>query len=92
MLLVETYLFSSIYLINIYIYIYLYNSLFSCYIFYAFSAHQKINSGDFLFEAEQKAQKPKKIWLEDVNCINLNSPKKVSMNKKSSQLLEVMIV
>ena len=34
--------------------------MFSCYITYAFSEQQKMNSGFFLFEAEQKAKKAKK--------------------------------
>ena len=40
--------------------IYLLLSTFSCYITYALSEQQKINSGFFLYEAEQKAIKAKK--------------------------------
>ena len=40
--------------------IYLLLSTFSCYINYALSEQQKINSGLFLYEAEQKAKKAKK--------------------------------
>ena len=40
--------------------IYLLLSTFSCYINYALSEQQKINSGFFLYEAEQKAKKAKK--------------------------------
>ena len=42
------------------IHIYLFLSANLCYITYALSEQQKINSGFFLYEAEQKAKKAKK--------------------------------
>ena len=44
--------------------IYIYLFTIACYITYALSEQQKINSGFFLFEAEQKAKKAKKNIAE----------------------------
>ena len=44
--------------------IYIYLFTIACYITYALSEQQKINSGFFLYEAEQKAKKAKKNIAE----------------------------
>ena len=78
----EKYLFLK-YIFHIYC-IYIPINTFSCYITYAFSEQQKINSGFFLFEAEQKAKKAKKS-IAGKRC--MHQPKQNETNVNIQNIL-----
>ena len=58
--------------------------MFLCYIANAFSEQQKINSGFFLFEAEQKAKKAKKS-IAGKRC--MHQPKQHETNVDKQNIL-----
>ena len=62
--------------------IYILLSTCSCYITYAFSEQQKINSGFFLFEAEQKAKKAKKN-IAGKRCMHQSKQYQTNVHKKN---------
>ena len=64
--------------------IYLFLSVNLCYITYALSEQQKINSGFFLFEAEQKARKAKKC-IAGKRC--MHQPKQNETNVNIQNIL-----
>ena len=78
----EKYLFLK-YIFHIYC-IYIPINTFSCYITYALSEQQKINSGFFLFEAEQKAKKAKKS-IAGKRC--MHQPKQNETNVNIQNIL-----
>ena len=82
----EKYLFLK-HIFHIYcLYIYIPINTFSCYITYAFSEQQKINSGFFLFEAEQKAKKAKKS-IAGKRC--MHQPKQ---NETKVEVQDILVV
>ena len=64
--------------------IYIYLFTIACYITYALSEQQKINSGFFLYEAEQKAKKAKKNIAE---IRNMQQTKKHETNVSRQNIL-----
>ena len=62
--------------------IYLFLSADSCYITYALSEQQKINSGFFLYEAEQKAKKAKKN-ISDIRRLQQTKTNECSVSRQN---------
>ena len=74
-----------------YIYdIYLFLSANLCYITYALSEQQKINSGFFLYEAEQKAKKAKKNISDIRRLQQTKLMNALSIDRTSLQLIVAM--
>ena len=71
---------------HIYCIYYLYIS-FRCYISICFSEQQKINSGYFLFEAEQKAKKTKKFNKDIAQKSNVHQPKQYKSYVNANNIL-----
>ena len=64
--------------------IYIYLFTIACYITYALSEQQKINSGFFLYEAEQKAKKAKK------NIAKIRNRQQTKMHEKNVSIQNIL--
>ena len=62
--------------------IYIYLFTIACYITYALSEQQKINSGFFLYEAEQKAKKAKKN-ISDIRLLQQTKVNECIVNRQN---------